>query len=60
MRPANLEAWQVYAARCRRLDAENAAKQVDPWIMRTGLWAEILGLLMGAELLALCWLAGLF
>jgi hypothetical protein len=34
MRPATLEAWQIYAERCRRLDNEEA-KAVKPW------WASL-------------------
>lgn len=31
MKTSNLEAWQVYAARCRRLDAEDAKSMPPLW-----------------------------
>jgi hypothetical protein len=34
MRTSTIEAWQVYAERCRRLDAEEA-KSIKPW------WASL-------------------
>lgn len=57
MRTSTLEAWQVYADRCRRLDAEDA-KACPPW------WASLtfrqIALICAIELGSLALLAKLF
>ncbi len=57
MKTSALEAWQVYAARCRRLDAEDA-KNVTPW------WASLsfpqIVMICAVELGSLAVLAKLF
>ena len=58
MKPQTLEAWQVYAARCRRLDAEAAKAAPTPWWMSTRV--EIIGAVLAAEALLLAAVAGLW
>ena len=57
MKTTTLEAWQVYAARCRRLDAEDA-KNAAPW------WASLsfpqIVMICAVELVSLAVLAKLF
>lgn len=57
MKTSTLEAWQVYAARRRRLDAEDA-KVLPPW------WASLtipqIALICAVELGSLAVLAKLF
>ena len=57
MKASTLEAWQVYAARCRRLDAEEAKSAPLPWWVRHSV--EELALLACAQLVLLAWVGGL-
>lgn len=59
MKTSNLEAWSLYAARCRRLDRE--ASELAPlplWVRISARW-QVWALWVAVELLALAWLAGL-
>lgn len=58
MRPATLEAYKLYAARCARLDAEEARREPAWWG-----WAakvELVVMAAAVEAVALCWVAGMF
>ena len=58
MKPATLEAWQLYAARCRRLDAEEARREPSWWGWAARL--ELAVMVAAVEAAALCWAAGMF
>ena len=58
MKPATLEAWQVYAARCRRLDREEARSRSREAGRAWTRW-EVLVLLLTAEAALLTWVGGL-
>ena len=58
MRPATLEAWQVYAARCRRLDREAAKAAPAPWWMSTRV--EVVGAVLTLEAVLLAVVAGIW
>ena len=59
MRPATLEAWQVYAARCRRLDAEEAKEALPWWKVLSPAQIAGIALVELASLALLARLAGL-
>ena len=58
MKATNLEAWQLYAARCRRLDAEEAKREPSWWDCFSKWEAVVMA--AAVEAVALCWAAGMF